>query len=245
MPWTVLLQTSRSQPASPASSPPASMPMAAACATSPSTKPVQWAKREGHVVWIGLKEPSAELLERVQAQLDLHPLAIEDAAKAHQYPKLERYGDAFFIVARTAQLSGGEIIFGETHIFFGKGYVVSVRHGASTSYAAVRQRAESCPTLLKRGEDYILYAILDFIVDNYLPVVEIDPRGGRRARGTAAAQVAARERGQPPLQAAARAAAPAQGGGAAGRGLPAAPACRRRSHRTARCSRSSATSPTT
>ncbi|MCW5736604.1 MAG: magnesium/cobalt transporter CorA [Enhydrobacter sp.] len=128
-------------------------------------------KQEGHVVWIGLKEPSAELLLRVQAQLDLHPLAIEDAAKAHQYPKLERYGDAFFVVARTAQLSGGEIIFGETHIFFGKGYVVSVRHGASTSYAVVRERAESCPALLKRGEDYILYAILDFIVDNYLPVV--------------------------------------------------------------------------
>ncbi|WP_428673185.1 magnesium/cobalt transporter CorA [Reyranella sp.] len=132
----------------------------------------QWAKRENHVVWIGLKEPSQELLERVQAQLDLHPLAIEDAAKAHQSPKLERYGDAFFIVARTAQLSAGEIIFGETHIFFGKGYVVSVRHGASASYTTVRQRAESCPTLLRRGEDYILYAILDFIVDNYLPVVE-------------------------------------------------------------------------
>jgi len=131
-----------------------------------------WSRKEGHVVWIGLKEPSAELLLRVQAQLDLHPLAIEDAAKAHQYPKLERYGDAFFIVARTAQLSVGAIIFGETHIFFGKGYVVSVRHGASTSYTTVRQRAESCPTLLKRGEDYILYAILDFIVDNYLPVVE-------------------------------------------------------------------------
>ena len=131
-----------------------------------------WSRKEGHVVWIGLKEPSAALLQRVQAQLDLHPLAIEDAAKAHHYPKLERYGDAFFIVTRTAQLSGGEIIFGETHIFFGKGYVVSVRHGASTSYTAVRQRAESCPTLLKHGGDYILYAILDFIVDNYLPVVE-------------------------------------------------------------------------
>lgn len=129
------------------------------------------AREAGHVVWIGLKEPPAELLLRVQAQLDLHPLAIEDAAKAHQYPKLERYGDAFFVVARTAQLSNGEIAFGETHIFFGKGYVVSVRHGASTSYATVRQRAESCPTLLKRGEDYILYSILDFIVDNYLPVV--------------------------------------------------------------------------
>jgi magnesium transporter len=132
----------------------------------------EWSKKEGHVVWIGLQEPSAELLLRVQTQLGLHPLAIEDAAKAHQYPKLERYGDAFFIVARTAQLSAGEIVFGETHIFFGKGYVVSVRHGASTSYATVRQHAESCPSLLKRGEDYIVYAILDFIVDNYLPVVE-------------------------------------------------------------------------
>jgi magnesium transporter len=131
----------------------------------------RWSRQEGHVVWIGLLEPSPELLERVQAQLDLHPLAIEDAGKPHQYPKIERYGDALFIVARTAQMVDGQISFGETHIFVGKGYVVSVRHGASTSYAAVRERAESCPTTLARGEDYILYAILDFIVDNYMPVV--------------------------------------------------------------------------
>jgi magnesium transporter len=132
----------------------------------------RWSKQKGHVVWIGLLEPSPELLERVQAQLDLHPLAIEDAAKPHQYPKLEQYGDALFIVARTAQVVDGQISFGETHIFVGKGYVVSVRHGASTSYAAVRERCESCPTTLARGEDYILYAILDFVVDNYMPVVE-------------------------------------------------------------------------
>src|SRR5262245_40055430 len=131
-----------------------------------------WSKRPGHVVWIGLFEPSDELLQRVQQQFDLHPLAIEDAGKAHQHPKLERYGDALFIVARTAQMVDGEIAFGETHIFVGRGYVVTVRHGASASYAAVRQRCESCPTILARGEDYILYAILDFIVDNYTPVVE-------------------------------------------------------------------------
>jgi magnesium transporter len=132
----------------------------------------RWSKRDGHVVWIGLLEPSQELLQRVQAQLDLHALAIEDAAKAHQHPKLEQYGDALFIVARTAQVVEGRISFGETHIFVGRGYVVSVRHGASTSYAAVRARLEACPTVLARGEDYILYAILDFIVDNYMPVVE-------------------------------------------------------------------------
>jgi magnesium transporter len=75
-------------------------------------------------------------------------------------------------VARTAQLIDGRIAFGETHLFVGEGYLVSVRHGASTSYTAVRERCESCPRALARGEDYILYAILDFIVDNYSPVLE-------------------------------------------------------------------------
>jgi magnesium transporter len=131
-----------------------------------------WSKRPGHVVWIGLFEPSDELLKRVQQQFDLHPLAIEDAGKAHQHPKLEQYGDGIFIVARTAQMVEARIAFGETHLFVGRGYVISVRHGASVSYAAVRQRCEACPTVLSQGEDYIVYAILDFIVDNYMPVVE-------------------------------------------------------------------------
>ena len=132
----------------------------------------EWSKKPGHVVWIGLLEPGYALLARVQAQLDLHYLAIEDAGKAHQHPKIEQYGDALFIVARTAQIVQDKIAFGETHLFVGRSYVVSVRHGASTSYAAVRQRCEACPTTLSHGEDYILYAILDFIVDNYMPVLE-------------------------------------------------------------------------
>jgi magnesium transporter len=86
-----------------------------------------WSRRPGHVVWIGLHEPSDELLRRVQAQLGLHDLAIEDARKAHQRPKLEQYGDALFVVARTAQMTGPAIAFGETHIFVGRGYVVTVR----------------------------------------------------------------------------------------------------------------------
>jgi magnesium transporter len=131
-----------------------------------------WSKKAGHVVWVGLLEPDYGLLARVQAQLGLHYLAIEDAGKAHQHPKIEQYGEALFIVARTAQIVDGKIAFGETHLFVGRGYVVSVRHGASTSYRAVRERCESCPTTLSHGEDYILYAILDFIVDNYMPVVE-------------------------------------------------------------------------
>ena len=131
-----------------------------------------WAAKEGHVVWIGLLEPDAELLNRVQNQFSLHHLAIEDAEHAHQRPKLEQYGEALFVVARTAQLVEGRVVFGETHVFIGKGYIVSVRHGASTSYAAVRQHWEACPSSLARGEDFILWAILDFIVDNYMPVLE-------------------------------------------------------------------------
>jgi magnesium transporter len=131
-----------------------------------------WARKKGHVVWIGLLEPSRELLMRVQAQFGLHDLAIEDAEHPHQRPKLERYGDALFIVARTAQLIEGRVTFGETHIFVGAGYIVSVRHGPSTTYASVRRHWESCPSALAKGEDFILYALLDFIVDNYMPVLD-------------------------------------------------------------------------
>src|SRR5437764_7590840 len=131
-----------------------------------------WRSKPGHVVWIGLYEPDLALLTSVQKQFDLHDLAIEDANQAHQRPKIEQYGEGLFIVARAAQLVDGRIAFGETHLFVGEGYLVSVRHGASTSYASVRERCESCPRALARGEDYILYAILDFIVDNYSPVLE-------------------------------------------------------------------------
>ena len=131
-----------------------------------------WANKDEHVVWIGLFEPEPAVLKCVQQQFNLHPLAVEDATNAHQRPKLEQYGDALFVVARTAQLIEGRIAFGETHIFVGRGYIVSVRHGASTSYTSVRQHWETCPTSLAKGEDFILYAILDFIVDNYMPVLE-------------------------------------------------------------------------
>lgn len=132
-----------------------------------------WAARPGHFVWIGLHEPEDETLAHVQHQFDLHPLAIEDAATAHQRPKLEQYGSAAFIVARTAQLVDGRVAFGETHLFVGRGYVVSVRHGASASYTTVRQRLEACPTVLAHGEHYALYGILDFVVDNYMHVAEV------------------------------------------------------------------------
>lgn len=132
----------------------------------------EWSRKPGHVVWIGLHEPSLDLLRQVQAEFGLHDLAIEDALKAHQRPKIEQYGEALFVVARTAQVLEGRITFGETHLFVGRGYVVSVRHGASTTYTPVRERCEAAPKAFSEGEDFILYAILDFIVDNYMPVIE-------------------------------------------------------------------------
>ena len=122
-------------------------------------------------VWVGLHEPDEPLLERLQEEFGLHDLAIEDAHTAHQRTKVEAYGDSLFIVAQTAQLVGGTVALGETHIFLGPRYLVTVRHGASLSYAPARRSCEAAPELLALGPSYGLYAILDFIVDNFLPLV--------------------------------------------------------------------------
>ena len=128
----------------------------------------------GHFVWLGLHEPDEKLLREVQEEFGLHDLAIEDALRAHQRPKIEQYGETLFIALRTAQLGrdSRRIAMGETHLFVGPRFVVSVRHGASLSYAEVRARAEAAPNLLAKGPGFVLYAITDFIVDQYFPVVD-------------------------------------------------------------------------
>lgn len=126
---------------------------------------------EGRFIWMGLHEPSEDLLRRVQKRFGLHDLAIEDAHNAHQRPKLEVYGGSLFLVLRTAQCMGGKLDFGETHIFAGKGYVVTVRHGPSLSYTEVRTRCENVPKLLRLGESFVVYSLFDFIVDSYFPIV--------------------------------------------------------------------------
>ena len=128
--------------------------------------------KDGRFVWIGLYEPDEALLRKVQQRFCLHDLAIEDAHLAHQRPKLEIYGDSLFIVLRTARLHEGKLECGETHVFAGKGYVVTVRHGASHSYSDVRARCESAPKLLTKGEDFVVYSIMDFVVDNFFPIVD-------------------------------------------------------------------------
>jgi len=122
-------------------------------------------------VWVGLHEPDEALLDKLQEEFDLHDLAIEDAHNAHQRTKLESYGDSLFLVVQTAQLITGRLAFGETHIFLGARYLVTIRHGASLSYAPARRTCEQTPELLANGPSYGLYGVLDFIVDNLLPIV--------------------------------------------------------------------------
>lgn len=130
------------------------------------------AKQDNGFVWLGLYEPDEALLLKLQEEFGLHTLAIEDASKAHQRAKIELYGDTLFMVIHTAQMIKGSMEFGETHIFIGPRFLITVRHGASLSYTGARARCEQNPSLMALGPSYGLYAILDFIVDNYFPIVE-------------------------------------------------------------------------
>jgi magnesium transporter len=129
-------------------------------------------KRDDAFVWLGLREPNHALLEKIQQEFGLHELAIEDTRNAHQRPKLEEYGDSVFLVLQTAQIFRNAVQFGETHVFLGPKFIVTVRHGSSLSYRKVRERCESMPERLSKGPGFALYAIMDFIVDHYTPVVD-------------------------------------------------------------------------
>jgi magnesium transporter len=126
-------------------------------------------------LWVGLYEPSEPMLEHVQEAFGLHDLAIEDAHQAHQRPKLEIYDDSMFVVLRTARLCEGSeqrIEFGETHVFLGPRYVVTVRHGSLKSHVGLRTRCEASPQSLAKGEGFVLHALMDFIVDQYFPIID-------------------------------------------------------------------------
>lgn len=123
-------------------------------------------------VWMGLREPNEALLEKIQEEFGLHELAIEDTRSAHQRPKLEEYGDSMFLVLQSAQLYRNTLQFGETHVFVGPKFLVTVRHGTPLSFSKVRERCEGMPDNLAKGPGFALYAIIDFIVDHYKPVID-------------------------------------------------------------------------
>ena len=122
--------------------------------------------------WIGLCEPSAEEMELVRRQYGLHPLAAEDALNPRQLPKVEVYGKQLFVVARTAALLPSERIdYGQTAIFLGEHFIITVRFGSTRAHVALRRELESDAERLSEGVDYVLHAVLDFIADGYLPIM--------------------------------------------------------------------------
>ena len=130
--------------------------------------------RDGDAVaWLGLYEPDHEEFAQVARTFELHELACEDAVKAHQRPKLERYGDTLLIVLRPARYvdETESVEFGEVELFVGPQFVITVRHGEAPGLGLVRKRLEARPDLLGRGTMAIVYGILDHVVDGYEPVV--------------------------------------------------------------------------
>ncbi|MER7678378.1 magnesium/cobalt transporter CorA [Streptomyces sp. NPDC096934] len=131
------------------------------------------ARAEGDAfVWIGLNEPTEQEFGLVSSEFGLHPLAVEDALKAHQRPKLEVYDDSLFMVLKPVcyEPESDVVTAGEVMVFLGDAFVVTVRHGDSSPLAAVRRRLEADPESLRRGPTTVLYAIADATVDHYLEV---------------------------------------------------------------------------
>lgn len=124
-------------------------------------------------IWIGLFEPDDSLILSLQKHFGLHELAVEDSLDPRHLPKMESYGDHLFVVARTVHLDDDRISYGNTAIFVGRQFIVTVRHGSARNHTPIRAQLEATPWLLKHGPDYVLHAILDFIVDGYFDVIDM------------------------------------------------------------------------
>ena len=132
------------------------------------------ARKDGAFVWLGLHDPSEGEFDAIRREFELHELAVEDAIKAHQRPKLEDYGDMIFLVLKTARYHDPEevIDLGEIAVFLGHDFIITVRHGQASSLHDVRERLEHDPELLRCGPGAVLHAILDRVVDDYQPALD-------------------------------------------------------------------------
>ena len=128
--------------------------------------------RPGCFVWVALRDASEAELAAMHREFDLHELALEDARHGHQRPKIEEYGDELFCVLHVVETTGEEIRVGEVSIFTGPNYVLSVRNRTEQGFLGVRARCEREPELLRHGSGYVLYALMDAVVDRYFPVLD-------------------------------------------------------------------------
>jgi magnesium transporter len=131
-------------------------------------------RKPGAFVWIGLYEPTPEEFDSLSREFGLHPLAVEDAIHAHQRPKLDVYGDMVFIVLKTARYKDPtEVVdIGELLVFVGPDYIITVRHGEASSLVGARETLEQNPDRMRLGPSAALHAILDRVVDDYVPAIE-------------------------------------------------------------------------
>ncbi len=129
-------------------------------------------QRNDCIVWVAVRDPEPHELEQLENQFDLHPLAIEDARHGHQRPKFEEYGDELFFVLHMIEPDGDELRVGEVDIFVARNYVLSVRNDSERGFADVRERCEREPELMQHGTGYILYALMDAVVDRYFPILD-------------------------------------------------------------------------
>ena len=132
----------------------------------------EYLKMPGCFVWVALRDPEPGELATMQEEFSLHELAVEDASRGHQRPKLEEYGDSVFAVVHTVNLNGDAMESGEVAIFAGPNYVLSVRRDSAQGFLGVRARTERDPQMLKMGSGFVLYALMDAVVDRYFPIVD-------------------------------------------------------------------------
>jgi magnesium transporter len=132
----------------------------------------KYIERRDCFVWVALFEPDEPTLELMQEEFDLHPLAVEDAKHGHQRPKTEEYGDMLFVVLHMIEAGEPELRVGEVDIFVGPNFILSVRSGVEKGFRDVRARCEKEPELLRRGPGYVLYALMDAVVDRYFPILQ-------------------------------------------------------------------------
>ena len=132
----------------------------------------EYLKRSDCFVWVALYNATADELEEMRAEFDLHELAVEDARTGHQRPKIEEYGDSLFAVVQMIEPKGDQLNVGELHIFVCRNYILSVRMRSERGFTAVRDRSEREPQLLKHGSAYVFYALIDKVVDRYFPVLD-------------------------------------------------------------------------
>lgn len=124
-------------------------------------------------VWVALRDPAPADIALMQEEFSLHELAVEDALRGHQRPKVEEYGDSLFVVVQIVELAGDELNVGQLAVFAGRNYVLSVRRDANQGFLGVRARAEREPHQLRKGAGFVLYALIDAVVDRYFPVVDM------------------------------------------------------------------------